>query len=153
MGIGTKNRMNKILKSYDSKLFVVEGYDGKLHVHREIDRFMKSNGGMVDLNAGDYNPQYLFSLTDTWKFEGKAVEWGAEPLLETIRSLDEWNCDNFEDMVRRRERRAEDKKRIRENELRAIAADCRRDFARATNDINTSTLEKVDRRRMRNGIS
>lgn len=141
------DRLNEVVKAYDSDLSVIQEPGGMLQVHRTLSRVKGSQYGLKPANLDEYHPQFLFALTDTWTLFGQPVDWGIEPLMETLRSLDQWNAETFEDMVKRRERNKADQERIRDNEFRARAADMRKDFARATNDINTSTLEKVDRRR------
>ncbi len=53
----------------------------------------------------------------------------------------------LEDMRRAREKAKEERLRQRKNENKAIAYDMRKEFAKAVNEINTSTLEKIDKRR------
>jgi hypothetical protein len=82
------------------------------------------------------NPQFILALTDNWKLDGNPVDWGVEPLGRMLRSMDAWNNDSyFSEMVKRREMEEEDRNRMRMNEFRAIAADSRRDFAKATNEF------------------
>ncbi len=92
--------------------------------------------------------QLVLPITDTWTESGKPVDWGIEPIYGKIQQLDGWRDDgDYERFVKQRERNKANKEREHKNEMRAAAYDCRREFARATNDINTSTLEKVDKRR------
>ena len=66
--------------------------------------------------------------------------------------MDLWaSHHSLKDMRERREREQRDKERQNKNEIRAKALDLRKDFAKAVNDINTSSLEKLDNRRSKDG--
>ncbi len=98
------------------------------------------------------NPQFILALTDTWTLQGQPVEWGLEPLAWKLREMDSWRSDQeIKGMRQERERLKGIQANSKRNDLRAQAADMRKDFARATNEINTSTLEKVDSRRKKDG--
>jgi hypothetical protein len=98
------------------------------------------------------NPHFILSLTEDWTLKSPGVDWGIEPVLWKLKEWDGWRDDTQLDQMRReRERAEENQKRAKQNEFRAIAADLRRDFAKATDEVNTSTMEKVDRRRKKNG--
>jgi hypothetical protein len=72
--------------------------------------------------------------------------------MHKIREMDAWRDDSMLDQMRQeRERSKENRAREKRNEMKARAYDMRRDFAKATNDINTSTVEKVDYRRNYDG--
>lgn len=90
----------------------------------------------------------IIPVTDNWNESGMPVDWGIEPILSQLQKQDSWRDDgDYDRFCRARQARKEDKARAFKNEVKAIAADCRTEFARATNDINTSTLEKIDIRR------
>lgn len=80
---------------------------------------------------------FILALTDNWQPHGKPREYGIEFIMRVLRYK---AIDEFDEYVKARERREEDEKRQRHNEFRAAAADCRKDFAKATNHINTGTL-------------
>lgn len=145
-----KDRLNSVVKAYDPLLSVEKDTRGILLVKRKMDCLAESHYGQMNLE-NPYSFSIILSLTDNWKPNGQPVDWGIEPIMETLRGMDAWNADTFEDMVKRRERAAEDKKRIRDNDYRARALDMRKDFARLTNDINTSSLSMDDPRRKQDG--
>lgn len=140
-------RIDCELKKYDRCLYAVRSGSGMLQVHRKAEHWSAADFVTTPTAESPY-PQLILCLTDTWKYEGKPVEWGLEPLMREIRSRDGWaQALSFEQMLKNRENAERMKKESLQREMRARAYDVRRDFARATNDINTSTLEKVDRRR------
>ncbi len=92
--------------------------------------------------------QFIAALTDNWNVTGNPIDLGIDPLLWKIQEMDSWSKGSVLDEMRRgRERAKEDRKRQQKNENKARAYDMRKEFAKAVNDINTSTLKKVDRRR------
>lgn len=141
-------RITAVVSAYDSTLFAIRTVNGMLQIHRKMDKLKVSNHYQTALLPGEYHPQFILALTDTWKLTGKPVDWGIEPIMAQIRSMDAWaKEDLYSDMCKRRARENELKDQHFKSEVRASADELRRDFAQATNDINTSTLEKVDRRR------
>lgn len=125
-----KNTIENTLQDYDRDLYLDEGRDGLLIVMRKVDALHKS---MV-LDGPPAQP--VFYLTEDFTMNTPPVNWGVEPVMTKLRSMDAWAADfTYEDIRKRRERIEEDKKRANRNELRARAADMRRDFAKATNDF------------------
>lgn len=144
-------RLTQVLRAYDPLLFAVR-IGPMVQIHRKLDGFKTTNGYQEELLPEDVHPQFILALSDTWKANGNPADWGIEPVMEMIRGMDSWNDeDSYYTMVKRRESESVDKKRSFRNEIRARAHDMRRDFARATNDINTSSLAKTDLRREKNG--
>lgn len=126
-----------MLKAYDGDLLCKRDPNGVLHVMRIRPRIV----GSFDYEGTTFHysapvEDYIISLTDNWGMDGKPVDWGLEPLLRKFRQMDSWRDDTgLDKFAKSRERFAEDKKRMDRNDLRAAAADCRRDFAKSTNDI------------------
>lgn len=110
--------------------------------------------GLVNILFSDSNyNQLVFSLTDDWTMDGEPVRWGYMPILERLQRIDmSGRAVSFDEKRKHREQVKEDKHRMFKNELDAGLIDKRRDFAKAFNDINTSTLDKTkDKRRLKNG--
>lgn len=145
-------RITEVVRGHDRQLFAYRSMDGKVLVMRQGDRLAASDYNQSAPDVAKLNPQLVFALTDTWRVDGIPVEWGLEPILDQLKSRDAWaHPDTFRDMVKTRDRVKADQERSKRNEIRGLAADLRREFASATNDINTSTVEKVDRRRVKDG--
>lgn len=97
--------------------------------------------------ARDYD-ELVLPVTDNWVETGRPVDWGIEPLLTQIQKIDGWRDDtDYDRFCEDRESRKRNKDRAWRNDVRALAADARKDFARAVNDVNTSSLEKIEKRR------
>ncbi len=147
--MNTKLRqISKLLKRYDSDLYPKKYLDGALGIVRKKRRWDFQNlpgGGRLWFGFDD--DQLVLPVTDNWNESGKPVDWGIEPIFWKIQQLDSWRDDgDYARFVRQREQNKQNKERANRNEMKAIAYDCRREFAQATNDINTSTLDKTDRR-------
>lgn len=146
------SRITRELRNFDRRLFAHRRADGMIQIIRQADRLEASNYLQDDPELTPLHPQFIIALTDNWNTTGKPVEWGIEPIMNQLKSMDSWRNTRILDQLReKREREARDKERTQRNELRAQALDMRRDFARATNGINTSTLAKVDNRRKADG--
>lgn len=146
-------RVSELVKRYDRRLFATWNMRHKVvTILRQADRLEASDFYQHEPSLASLNPQLILALTDNWTLSGQPVDWGLEPILDKLKSIDGWrDFDHFTKMVKRRVREELEKERVIRNELRARAADLRPDFAKATNDINTSTLEKVDYRRLKDG--
>lgn len=141
------HNINRRLKRFDRSLFTYTNIEGKVLVMRKADRLEASDYHQEEMNLDEIRPQIIFALTHDWTVYGRSVDWGIEPILEKLRSMDSWASTAWiSEMRKENERIKEDKKRMERNEFRATASDMRKEFAKATNDINTSTLEKIDRR-------
>lgn len=140
-------RLNEILKGYDDRLCVRMGASGIRRVYRErpvANSFVYGGKSYVFVKTA-YD--WVISLTDDWSDEGRPVDWGIEPLWRKFLQMDSWRDDTgYERFVERRRRYEQDQERFRRNEFRARAADARKDFAKATNDIVVKQ-ESLDTRR------
>lgn len=146
----------QLLKRYDSDLFPKRSLNGALGImrkRRDFDFYRFDDQGCCLWFARDWD-DLVIPVTHNWNFEdasfspGVPVDWGIEPILSQVQKTDSWRDDGeYDRFCEARRRRKEDLDRAHRNEFRAAAADCRREFARATNDINTSSLEKTRSRK------
>lgn len=153
--MNTKLRqISRLLKRYDSDLKVKSYLDGALALTRKrrtFEFYRDRSAGFALWFARDWDDLVL-PITHTWTETGIPVDWGIEPILSKIQQLDGWRDDtDYDRFCKQRERAEADKKRAHKNEMKALAADCRKEFAAATNDINTSTIAKVEKRRIHDG--
>jgi hypothetical protein len=141
-------QLSRLLKRYDSDLFPKRSMDGALGVYRKKKRYQFFDfQGSVLLYSQEYD-ELILPVTDTWVETGVPVDWGIEPILWQIQKTDSWRDDTqYDRFCQEREERKRNRERAFRNEIRAIASDTRREFAEATNEINTSTLDKIDSRR------
>jgi hypothetical protein len=143
-------QLSRMLKRYDSDLFPKRSMDGALGIYRKKKRYQFFDfQGSVLLYSQEFN-ELVLPVTDTWQENGVPVDWGIEPIFWQIQKTDAWRGGEYTDYQRfceERENRKRNRDRAFRNEVRAIAADTRREFAQATNEINTSSLDKIDSRR------
>lgn len=140
------SQLNRDLKIQDPYLYaVMEG--SKVCVYRKAKNGIR--GLVEEHDRLDRPAHFILALTDTWKKIGKPKAWGIVPVLDQLQFMDWGSREVYWERRKQRERAEEQKRISQHHNLRAIAADCRRDFAKATNDINTSIVEKKDRRRLK----
>lgn len=135
--------LNKHIKQLDYRLYAVDC---------EI-----ANGETVAIyRKGEYStsaPLFIIALTDNWYLNGSPRNWGVDPVIRRLCEMDQWSKANsiYDDLKKERERKEELKQREWKNNVKALAYDFRKEFAKATNDVNTSSLEKIDNRRKKDG--
>ena len=130
-------QVNRELRRYDSRLFAVQASTGVIHVLRRAEKWEAADAlDIAEANAND-RPQFILATTENWTQTGVPVEWGLEKIIDRLRFMDSWSRleTPLAGMRSRREAMEKDRVRSQRNEHRAIAADMRRDFARATNEI------------------
>lgn len=132
--MGRVQNITREVRMHDECLYAQETKPGR------IDLYRKNRNGMEP-------PHYLMSLTDNWQATGRPVDWGVEPILSRLRAMDLWRDDNFvERFVADSEKEDASRERARKNSVESFLYDFRSQFAKATNEINTSTLERVKRK-------
>lgn len=146
-------RVHKEVSRYDSLLYAVR-HGSQVQIYRQgyslKDRMLPLE---LEDHVGRPNPQFILALTDDWTLKGQPVNWGLECIMTKLKSMDSWRRgdDVYKTMLEHRERAERDEQRIKRNEIRDIAKDARRDFAKATDGINTGTMDKSDPRRRMEG--
>lgn len=149
-------QLSRLLKRYDCDLFPKRSMDGALGVYRKKKRYQYYGFEGANLLYSQEYDELILPVTDTWHEAGVPVDWGIEPIFWQIQKTDAWRGGEYTDYdlhCREREERRRNRERAAENDRRAAIADSRRDFARVFNDVNTSTLEKIDSRRRKDAYS
>ncbi len=99
---------------------------------------------------GGHHPNLLMSLTDTWTASGKPVSWGIEVVLNRIKAHDLWRDDTFvERWIKDQDKIEQGREKDFRNNVESFLYDFRSQFHKATNEINTSNLNKVSNRSQR----
>lgn len=144
--------LNRLVKGYDANLYAKRASNGMVQVYRNSVRWESYAFGSTMLHYSVPNPHLIFCLTDSWNVKGRPVDWGLEPVYSRLQMIDDHNRTEsvVDELDRLEKQQMELDARAQSNDIRARAADMRRDFAKATNDINTSTIAKIDNRRKKN---
>jgi hypothetical protein len=130
--------LTRELRKHKRDLFCARGDDGKLHIYQ--DRYP--------------DKVIVCSLTHNWQTTGDPVEWGVLPILNRLKAHDlasDGGMEFWQELMKNYEKLDEAKDRDLRNSIESFLLDFRPQFARATNDINTSGLAKLDKRRISDG--
>lgn len=131
---GRADILTKYLKRVDSRLSAKWQEPDMIHI----------------LFSDAHQNSLVMSLTDNWSSSGKPVPWGVEPILLRLRQIDASGNDVMGEVRKSREKQEESKRREMRNHIESGLMETRKDFAKAFNDINTSTLDKTkDKRRIK----
>lgn len=144
--MGRLEDVSRFVKRFDSLLFC-ERKEGKLCVLRKGTRVESYdvNGILIDFLRPA--PHFVFALTDNWNLTGEPCDRGLEQIRNRLVENDLWNRDLVAEIRKRDEERIKSKDRSLDNHIESYLLDHRREFAKATSDVNTSTLNKTDRRK------
>jgi hypothetical protein len=137
-------RITNEIQRYDYKLYAKKDNDGVIRIYRESKELRpeKLTGEIQVLNVVR-NDHLVMSLTDTWGTRGKSVDWGVLPIMARLRAMDLWNSNNLATEVFKNEELDEKARgKALRNTVEDFLYDFKGQFARSTNDINTSSLSK-----------
>lgn len=132
-------RLNEELKKHDRKLFCYRTCNGMVQVWRKGD-VHAWDFFLDDKPSGD-KLQFILPITNNWTLTGAPTEWGIEPLMQRIMSMDNWNHPELynEHASKRAENDRLEEKR-KKGVIHDIAVDIQKDFAKATDDVRTANL-------------
>lgn len=129
------DRINEIVRGYDRALFAEQVGD-QVRIFRRLSASQVSNYGMEEINVGSTYPQYITALTHNWSPHGNPVDWGIEPILNHLRSMDSWRDDTgYERMVKAREEREKTRFKELKNQIMDRAIDGKRELAKVAADL------------------
>jgi hypothetical protein len=139
-------RITKAISDYDYDLYAKDDH-GTIRIYRKCKELHKEkltyDLDVLNIVRNDY---LVMSLTDTWGVRGKAVDWGIEPILARIKALDLWNSDNLSSEFFKQEEKDElARGKAFRNNVESFLYDFKAGFAKATNDINTSNMSKLNK--------
>lgn len=125
--------LNKHLKMHDSLLFVQESKLGRHDIYRKS-------------QTGSCLPHFIFTLTEDWTVKTRPIEWGIDVVINRIKAHDIWRDDKFVDkLIDKHVEHEESKSRAMRNSIESFLYDFRKQFQKATDGINTSTLNKINK--------
>lgn len=106
----TLSSLNELLAKFDRSLFAKKGFDGTLRVYGTVTKLKAYDLDGDTLFVTVKEPYHVFSLTDTWGYQGKKRDWGTifvEQKLEQIRIA---NRDRQIYEIEESERKAKERK-------------------------------------------
>lgn len=143
-------RVSKEIQAYDRQLVCVKTNE-RFHIKRRSKTYDLFNlNGMTLLVSRPFE-HHIMSLTVDWQIDSTPTEWGIEPILARLRAMDLWSHKVGDELLIAYEKEDESKERSFKNNVESFLKDFRRQFGRTFNDVNTSTLAKIDKRRLRDG--
>ena len=92
----TARRITDEIQRYDYKLYAKKDNDGVIRIYRKCKEY-RSEQLTRDVSVLNLinNDHLVMSLTDTWGFRGKPVDWGVLPIMARLRAMDLWNSENL----------------------------------------------------------
>lgn len=140
--------LTQSLKRFDRRLYCDKNEEGKLCIYRTSTRwesYFLDDGNV--LTVARSAPFFVTALTHNWHINGKSVEWGYLPIVQRLREIDCQSRDLAEEVIRQQEERDKSRARHERNLLEDGLRERHSKIKKAFSDVNTSTMEKVDRRR------
>lgn len=140
--MGRVKQITEYVRKYDDKLFCAKNAEGKLCVYRKenvVDWYEYEGCAIGFVRPA---PNLIFALTDDWTVKGKPVDRGLTPIYFRLQQIDIWKRDLAKESIDSVEKDKASIDRAVDNHIESFLIENRREFARRTNDINTSTLNK-----------
>lgn len=136
-------RVTDAIQVHDDQLYAKDE-GGAIRIYRRCKEYrperLDFNTEVLNLVRNDH---LVMSLTDTWGYRGKRVDWGIEPIMARLRALDLWNSENLSTAFFKQEEEDEKSRgKAFRNNVESFLYDFKGQFAKATDDINTSNLSK-----------
>jgi hypothetical protein len=142
--------LNRHLKRYDSSLYCEWGLPKGVmgNILKTTDEAVPSIHILRKNRQKPHEPHFIFALTENWSAKSPAREWGIEVVLNRLKAMDLWKNETIVDRVMKEteDREVSERREVRSS-IEDFLKEFRGQFAKSTNHINTSTLNKVDSRR------
>lgn len=146
-----ETRLTQFVKRYDEKLFVQKNYKGIQQIMREHFQLHPYDVDGITIHCLEPAHFHVVSLTDNWMDSGTPVEWGMLPIWNRLSEIDGQKRHSFvnDEMHRNQEKREKSKERARANMMEAKAYELRDAFKKTFSDVNTASMDKTDKRKLR----
>lgn len=146
--MGRADVITRAIKLHDRELYCERSGEGKLCIYRKgkrVESYRPDDESVLHFVRP--TPYFVFALTHDWRLAGEPKDWGIEPIMARLKAMDLWNRDVAGDLIDQEMKEKASLQRDRENTIESFLLDFRKQFARAFNDVNTSTMAKKDSRR------
>jgi hypothetical protein len=138
--------LNRYLRQYDRELYAEQA--------DAMSQLGETEHGVAPIyvlrrnSRKPHEPHFIFALTEDWTHKTRPREWGIEVVLNRLKAIDLWKNETVVDrLMKEREKHEESERREVSNSIESFLKEFRGQFAKATNHINTSCLDKTDARR------
>lgn len=145
-----EQRIEQTIQKHDRMLFLQKNFRGELQVMRR-----STHGVHYDINGTclinyEPRPHYIMSLTKDWTGKTEPVDWGLEPIMRRLQEIDGWNHDIAARVFDHNDRVKKQKDQSLKNKTEDfVREELRPRFAKATEDILTHSVARIDSRRKR----
>lgn len=140
-------RLTKEVRSYDRELYCKKEGNAILLCRKKVLWEDFSFNGSQFFYSRSF-PEVIFCLTDDYTQKGNPVDMGIDHVLNRIKSIDGWSDQSDSHKIIDRLLKSEEtKEKDQRNSYESFAYEWRDEFKKAFEDVNTSSLEKLDRRR------
>ena len=140
--------ISRAIRNYDRELYAGLSSDGIPCVFRKTkayERYELDDCVILKLST---RPFLVLALTDNWNVNGRPVDIGIERILARLNEIDLHKRDVLADLEKDYEKSEKAQERHRMNETEAFFSEHRKQFARATDGINTSQIKSDKNRRL-----
>lgn len=146
--MGRAEHITHHIKSHDHKLYCGKHETGVLCIFRESQRTETYDIDGDVIHFIRPAPHFVSALTHDWSLKGRPVDWGILPIMKRLDDLDLWKRDLVGEIEKNDSKKKEAEKRDLQNKSEDFLSDYRSTFKKAFADVNVSSLEKTDKRRV-----
>lgn len=153
------DKITREIKRYDPLLYCEEfnKCDGSaqapLVIYRKLHRYEPMEVDGIIIHYQVPSPHYVFALTDTWSINGIPVEWGVLPILARLKAMDLWKKETELDRMKEHSDKVDaSKEKDTRNSIESFLYEFRGQFAKATDGVNTSLMDKRRDRRFKDDL-
>jgi hypothetical protein len=135
--------ITKALREYKRELYCSRDKFGKRHIYQKSPMKWEPD-------------RHVCSLTHNWSPNGEPVDWGIEPIKARIKAIDlcaDGGHEFWREILKSYERQEESKERDRKNTIESNLYELHSEFKKAFKDVNTGSMAKLDKRRMKDAFS
>lgn len=139
--------LNELVRKFDTEFVCLQTSDGVYRVYHNK-RVMRS----YDIFGSTYffehqEPYHVFSLTDTWAYNGSPRDWGYLPIYEKLQMIKDQDR-LFQELQSREAKEGEREDRALHNLVESMAYEMRDAVKKDTGDTLTHSLDRTkDKRR------
>lgn len=147
--MGRAEQITREIRFHDRLLYCEKNKEGTLCIFRKGFRLENYDFDGKRLSFVRPTPHLVMALTHNWKVTGQSVDWGTLPIIERLNSIDLHNRNLADELLAKYEKRNHQKQREFSSKNEDFLKEFRKPFAKATSDINTSCMAKIDKRRLK----